>query len=140
MKRVLISREKTMSSIGRTAAPCGKHFSKRNLALLNALWYGDKRHRFAIARTADKPLVRCICECALNVLQGVVKLSDSEKARVRKHKLTLRKLIRAGDRGTCKSKKRVIVQNGGSFLMLLLTPIVGTLLSKIFGSKHGESA
>ena len=128
-----------MASIGRKAAPCGKHFSKRNLALLNALCHGDKRQS-CYAHTADKPLVRCICECVLNVLQGVVKLSDSEKSRLRKHKLTLRKLIRAGDRGTWKSKKCVIVQNGGSFLPLLLAPIVGTLLSKIFGSKHGESA
>ena len=115
MKPVLISREKIMAPIGRKTAPCGKHFSKRKLPLLNALCHGDKRYRVAIARTADKPLVGCICECVLNVLQVVVKLSDSEKARLRKHKLTLRKLIRADDRGTWKSKKRAIVQNVGSF-------------------------
>ena len=82
MKRVLISQEKTMAPVGSKAVPCGKHFSKRNLALLNALSHGDKRHKVAIAHTADKPIVRCICQCVLNVLQGVVKLSDSEKARL----------------------------------------------------------
>ena len=72
--------------------PYGKHFSKKNLPLLGELCHGDKKHRTAIVHRADKPLVKCICECVLNVLQGVVKLSDNTKRQLRRHKYALRKL------------------------------------------------
>lgn len=121
----------------RVTQPYGKHFSKKNLALLGALCHGDKKHRTAIVRTADKPLVKCICECVLNVLEGVVKLSDNTKRQLRRHKHALRKLSdtdRMGMRTDWRTKKRAIIQSGGSFLPLLLAPILGTLISKIFGS------
>ena len=120
----------------RVTQPYGNHFSKKNLALLGALCHGDKKHRTAIVRTADKPLVKCICECLLNVLQGVVKLRDNTKRKLRRHKYALRKLNGSDRMGNAdwRNKKRAIVQSGGSFLPLLLAPILGTLISKIFGS------
>ena len=124
-----------MAPYGRGACgtlPRGKHFSKKNLSLLGALCHGDKKHRAAITRVADKPLVKCICECVLNILHGVVKLSASEKRRLSKHKHTLRKLSHSND--DWRTKKRVIIQNGGSFLPILLAPLVSTLISKIFDS------
>ena len=124
-----------MVAHGRFAAcrgtlPFGKHFFKKNLALLGALCHADKKHRTAITRTADKPLVKCICECVLNVLHGVVKLSTSEKRRLSKHKRALRKLSHSHD--DWRTKKRVIIQNGGSLLPILLAPLVSTFISKIF--------
>ena len=135
----LVSRKKTMAPYGRNAScrgtlPHGKHFSKKNLALFGALCHADKQHRAAITRTADKPLVKCICKCVLNVLHGVVKLSASEKRRLRKHKHTLRKLSHTSGNADWRAKKRVIIQNGGSFLPILLAPLVSTLISKIFDS------
>ena len=55
-------------------------FTRKNVALLNALCHADERQRAAIIRTADNHLVRIICECALNVLQGVVDLTNSQKS------------------------------------------------------------
>ena len=54
-----------MAPYGRDASCRGtllrsKHFSKKNLALLGALCHGNKKHRTAITRAADKPLVKCI--------------------------------------------------------------------------------
>ena len=120
----------------RVTQPYGKHLSKKNLALLGALCHGDKKHRTAIVRTADKPLVKYICECVLNVLQGVVKLSDNTKRKLHRHKYALRKLSGSDRMGNAdwRNKKRAIFQSGGSFLPLLLAPILGTLISKIFGS------
>ena len=134
----LVSRKKTMAPYSRKAScrgtlPRGKHFSKKNLALNGTLCHADKQHRAAITRTADKPLVKCICECVLNVLH-VVKLSASEKRRLSKHKHTLRKLSRTSGNADWRAKKRVIIQNGGSVLPILLAPLVSTLISKIFGS------
>jgi len=112
----------------------GKKFSKKRVALLNALCHADSRQRRALLRTADKELVKCICECALNVLQGVVKLKNTEKIRLKKHRSVLRKLT--GETGNIgwRSKKRTILQNGGSFLPILLAPLISTVFSKILGN------
>lgn len=109
-----------------------KHFNKKQLSLLNALCHANSSQRTAILRSADKPLVKCICEAALNVLQGVVRLKDSEKKRLKKHRNILRKLT-TKDRHSWQGKKRAIVQNGGSFLPILLAPIISAVVSKIFG-------
>lgn len=109
--------------------------SKKHGALLHALCHADANQRLALLRSADRALVKCICECALNVLNGVVALKPSQKKRLSKHKQVLRKLVSAHGRGVFgwQGKKRALVQSGGSFLPLLLAPIVGTLISKLFG-------
>ena len=122
----LVSRKKTMAPYGRNAScrgtlPRGKHFSKKNLALLGALCHADKQHRAAITRTADKPLVKCICECVLNVSHGT---------NINTHCASYRAQVEM----SIGALKRVIIQNGGSFLPILLAPLVSTLISKIFGS------
>ena len=111
--RILVSRKKTMAPYGRTAScrgtlPRGKRFSKEHLALLGALCDADKQHRAAITRAADKPLVKCICVCVLNVIHGVVKLSASEKRRLSKHKHALRKLSQSSGNADWRTKKRAI--------------------------------
>ena len=108
----------TRLSVGKELWSYVKHFSKINLAPLGALCHGDKEHRTAIVRTADKPLVKCTCECVLNVLQGVVKLSDNTKRQLRRHKCALRKLSDTDRMGNAdwSTKKCAIVQSGVSFL------------------------
>lgn len=98
---------------------------KKYLALLNALVHSSKEQRAALLRTADKKLIKYICECALNVLRGVVSLKEGEKNKLKKHKTVLRKLASKNkDKNSWKNKKRVIVQRGGSFLPFLLQPII----------------
>ena len=116
-----------------TSTP-GKRFSKKRVALLNALSHMDSRQRRAVLRTADKDLIKCICEYALKVLQGAVMLKNTEKARLKKHRTILRKLT--GNRGNIawRSKKHTLLQNGGSFLPILLAPLISTIFSKILGN------
>lgn len=127
------------TSSGKKSNLPSKNFSKKQVAVLNALCHANDEQRKALLRTADKALVRCICECALNVLHGTVDIKHSHKHRLSKHKHVLRKITNNGSTkqkgggGNWKSKKRVIVQSGGAFLPLLLAPIVGTLVSKLFG-------
>lgn len=115
----------------------GKRYTKKHVALLNALCHADNRQRDALIRTADNALIRCICECALNVLHGIVPLRDSEKSKLKRHRVILRKLIKntggGSDGALWKSKKRAIVQHGGAFLPLLLAPLVSTIFSKLLG-------
>lgn len=133
-------------------------FDKRSIALLNALYHSNNEQRKALLRAADKPLVKCICECVVNTLHGSVCLSNGTKNRLKKYKNVLRRIaascvkkqngctgVRSGARGkqrgfNWKVKKRLIMQRGGGvFLPLLLAPIISTLVSSLFGGK-GEGS
>lgn len=103
---------------------------KKNTILLHALCHLDEQQRASLLRTIDKNGVRSICECALNTLNGTVPLKKSERLRLSKHKKVLRRLVNKS--GCWKSKKRVIVQKGSGFLLPLLLPIIGTVLSNVF--------
>lgn len=102
---------------------------KKNAVLLHALCHLDKQQRTSLLRTIDKNGVRAICECALNTLNGTVPLKKNERVRLSKHKQVLRRLT--NKTGCWKTKKRVIVQKGEGFLLPLLLPIIGTVLSNI---------
>ena len=39
-------------------------------------------------------LVRCICDCVLNVLRGIIPVKDEEKQRLKKYKDCLRELVK----------------------------------------------
>lgn len=118
----------------------GKRLSKKYIALLNALCHADKEQRVALIRAADKNFINCICECVLNVLQGVIELKPKEKKRLGKHKSVLRKLIATprnsirSSEGAWRNRKRTLVQSGGSFLPIVLAPLLGSIFSKIIGS------
>ena len=104
-------------------------FEKKYLALLQALRYSNKDQRLALLRNADKKLVQYICECALNVLNGVVELKIVDKKKLKKYKKTLRNLANLSKRKTgWKNKKRMIVQEGGNFLVSLLGPVLDLIL------------
>lgn len=114
---------------GDTRRVKGPAFEKKYVTLLNALRHANKEQRLALLKTADKKLINYICECVLNVLQGTVSLKNCQKYKLKKHKNILRKLVGKSKKKNCwKSKKRIIVQKGGSFLPLLLTPILDGLL------------
>lgn len=117
-------------------------FTKRHLALLHALYHGTPIERKALLKKADKGVIKCICECALNILRGVVNIKASAKKHLKKYKNTLRtlasstKCVQRGRGWGWKAKKRIILQKGcGGFLGLLLAPIIDTLLGKLFSGR-----
>lgn len=134
----------------KTSACKAGPFPKRHIALLNALCHANNEQRKALLRTADKSLVDCICECSLNVLQGIVNVKSNVKNRLKKYKNILRRLaasrrktvVRADGRTSVsdwKAKKRIILQKGsGPFIPLLLAPIIGSLLSRVFGNNNNN--
>lgn len=101
-------------------------FSEKQSTILRALYHLDSKQRNAILRKADSTLVRHICECALNVLNGNVPLANTHKRRLRRHASVLRKLANPSKK--IASKKKIIVQQGG-FLPALLAPLIGTVLA-----------
>jgi len=100
----------------------------RHFPLLKHLSKLSERQKKNYIKTADKSLVQSICECCINILNGQVPLTASQKARLKRNKRSLRSLILSK---TAIGKKRKILQKGG-FLSAILSaalPIVGSLIA-----------
>ena len=126
------------------AASTSPKFSKKQAALLQALCHADKKQRKALLRSADKSLIKFICEITVNVLNDNIPLKPCAKKRLRKHKNVLRKLVsvKKNQKNGWENKKKVILQSGGgAFLPLVITPLINALASTIFSaiSKDGKS-
>lgn len=110
------------------AAKCP--IAKKDADFLRALFYLDGNQRLLILRKANKNIIRCICECALNVLLGNVALSDKEKKQLQKYAGVLRQL--ADKNKKTNKKKQIIVQHGsGAFLPSLLLPVITTVINSL---------
>ena len=96
---------------------------KRNLCFIESLKKAKPKQRKAILETADRDLIQCLVECIFNVLNGNVKINNSELGQLKKHAKILRQLVN-NNRDGIKKKKDILIQKGG-FLPALLTPILG---------------
>ena len=74
--------------------------------------------------------VKCVCECASNIIKGNVPLTTSQKGQLLRRKRLLKKLVL---KKTSLKNKKKIVQTGG-FLGALLGPIV-SVLGSLFGGQ-----
>src|SRR5206468_1912497 len=88
-----------------------------------------KVRRKLTKKNCNPEFIKCICECAKNILIGNVDLSPQDKRRLKHHRHSLRKLMLK--KTSLKTKKK-IVQTGG-FLGALLGPIV-KILGGLFAS------
>ena len=86
-------------------------------------------YRKQLLQHIDSGLVKCICKCSSQVLDGTVPINSSQRKKLRRHKAILRKLKRSNL--TTPQKKKAIVQSGGGFLLSLIPAVVGALASLI---------
>lgn len=100
---------------------------RAQLPILQSLCKSSPSVRRSILKHSDNKLTRAICECCINTLHGKIKLSARQRIRLKKYKKTIRSL--AQRRQSLKSKKKQIVQTGGSFLLALLPAAISTVLS-----------
>lgn len=91
------------------------------------------KQRKKIVALANKELIRCLLECTQNTLQGNVPLSLSQTNKLSRHKRQLRRLIHKKESWI---KKRKNIQQKGGFVLSLLLPIIGSVLSKFFLDKQ----
>jgi len=104
---------------------------KKFAPYLHILHKSSPKVRKSLTRQHCSPeFVKCICECVKNVLVGNVDLTPEHKRRLKRHKLSLRKLVL---KKTSQAEKKRIVQQGG-FLGALLGPII-----KVLGGMFGAS-
>lgn len=103
---------------------------KRQAPILLALAKAHPHVCKAILRGADKDLLHCLSECALNILRGNVPLKPSDKARLTKYRQKLRKIA---DKKVSLKQIHKLVQTGGfapAFLAPLLAPLIIPLAKK----------
>ena len=109
---------------------------KKQIVILQALWYLTREQQCAVLRTADRPLVRLICECYLNVLRGNVRLDTRAKLRLRSYAALLRQLAaslsssssaRSVKKNNWLARRRLLASKRcreGGFLPRLLSPVL----------------
>jgi hypothetical protein len=105
---------------------------KKYVPYLRLLFKAKPNVRNAMLRDhCSDDFVRCICECATNVLKGNVPLTPAQKSQLTRRKRLLRKLVL---RKASLKTKRKIIQTGG-FLGSILGPII-----KVLGGLFGASS
>lgn len=106
---------------------------RKNIHLLHVLRQADRPLRNRILENADKDLVTTLAECSLNVLSSNQPISAKCKSALRKYKTVMRKLSQPHNRVSWKRKRRLLNQRGG-FLGVLLSSVLGGLLSRVLQS------
>lgn len=87
-----------------------------NLELLKAIVKLDSRR--SLLKVADKSLVTAICECALNILNGNVEITQEQKEKLRKYKTFLRLLAKS--KTPWQERRKAIVNKGNTVIPLLV--------------------
>ena len=84
---------------------------------LRVIAEGTPKQRRHVLEHASKELVHCLCECALNIVEGSVTLSPTEKKALARHCRKLAILAYPGI--PLKHKRRVLRQRGaGKFFQM----------------------
>ena len=97
--------------------------------LLQVLANSSPRHKKAILKSADKKLVKTICDIFFNLLKGNINISDSEKLKLKTHRKFFRKFI---EKSSFRDKKKILEQKGSGILGLVLPAVISTLAEVLF--------
>ena len=100
---------------------------KKQFPQLKILKVAKPKQRKELLTQANSELITCICECALNILNGNVQITKTQHKKLSRHAKTLRTIAQRGVSN--KKKKDIVIQKGG-FLPALLAPI-STLVASL---------
>jgi len=78
-----------------------------------------------LLKSAGDDLIKCICDCTLNVLKGNLCVTPKQKSKLKRHKKALRDLAK---KKVSLKRKRQIIQKG-SFLAPLLSAVIPAIAS-----------
>jgi hypothetical protein len=102
---------------------------RRHVDLLKVLHQAKPKLRKAMLKHLEPSCIKAICDCVLNILKSVVKMSPVQKRKLARHKDHLRVLVKKGT--PLKKRRQTIVQKGEGFLTLVLGPVLKELASLI---------
>jgi len=103
-----------------------KHYKNE----LRAICRCKGKQRKRLLQKASGGVIRTIAQVAKNTINGNIPLSPHQKARLRRHKRTLRALSLA--KSSIKRRRKILLQKGGAFLPLLLAPILSAVAGSLF--------
>ena len=89
---------------------------ERNLEYLKILSFCSKTNKNLIVKKGTKDLINTLNECAINTLNGNIRISNKNKSKLKRFKYPLRKLVR---NKKISDKKKILIQEGG-FLQYIL--------------------
>lgn len=101
----------------------------KQLPLLELLTKVSSDSRKKILKHSDLELTEAIIECIFNVIKKNIDLENARMKKLRRHKTTISHLI--NPKKKLENKRKLMLQSGGSFLPLILTPVVSYLIDKI---------
>lgn len=107
---------------------------KENKHILFTLRRASPKLRKAILQSAPDDLIKSIIEIVFNILRGNHKISKSCKDSLKKYKKQLRNLSEPSH--SLKVKRRVLIQQGGAFLPILLSTVLSGIIGKLL-EKNG---
>lgn len=99
--------------------------------LLYVLKTAKNKLRRNILKEADPDLIKALCDCSVNVLNGNIDVGVSVKKKLKKYKKDLRAI--SCPKRKLSLKRKLIIQRGGflpTLLGALLNGVVGTYLKR----------
>lgn len=99
--------------------------------MLYVLKNAEGKLRNNILKVAEPDLIKALCDCTLNTLNGNVQIGSAVKRKLRKYKKEMRKI--SCTKRNITSKRKLILQHGGfvpTLLGALLSGVVGAYLKK----------
>ena len=99
---------------------------KNNYLCLKYISCCTNNIRKVVLKGVNKELILALCDCILNCLKGYITLKDKDISHLKKHKNTLRSLVRKNQ--TIRKQRNILLQKGGAILPIIL-PYIFTALS-----------
>ncbi len=106
---------------------------KKHIGLFKVINEANPRLRKVLLKHIDNNALRCLCDCAHNLLNGNLPLSPRQLKQLKRYKAAVRQL---GSKGLSLKNKRTVIQRGGiigAILTPLLTLAVSLLADKWMG-------
>ena len=97
--------------------------------LLKELAKKKSCYRITILKKANPALILAICEIIYNILEGNLNLNTAEKEILFKQRNILRKLVQ---KNKIIYKKKILIQQGGFILPILLPIALSAIASALF--------
>ena len=99
----------------------------RHKSLLKVLHNTNSKLRKAILKNCDNDVICVLTEIIVNLLNGNIQLTASQKTKLKRYKNAFRKianLCKNNKLSNKKSARKLFIQNGGAFPFFLL-PLIG---------------
>ncbi|MCP4491453.1 MAG: hypothetical protein GY820_29685 [Gammaproteobacteria bacterium] len=95
---------------------------RNNIDLMRVLHTCKPNLRKAIIKEASGDVIRCLCDCSHNILNGNIKVTPKQKKQLIRFKNQLRALT--DKKKTLDEKRQVLIQRGAGLPLAILAPII----------------